>query len=385
MTTYYEYLQIQPVATEQEIQIAFDEKYNQCRRLVTHHDPNIVNQANLALQSLEKIREVLLDPERRAVYDEALGIGGNVLGGLADPNSSQVGIPVQTPPMVRNIPNLGTTSQLAPNTLEGWTCGKCNSISQVGSLFCKSCGSEIGQSCPKCGTLFEKTAKFCPSCGINPQGYAEEQEKLRLEAMERQRQGIRNKLSDAKSQLSLGMYGLAKDALTGFEGLGNPKSSTIVICKKDEPEWKQADALNQSANALRKNMIRQNVLKITIGYAGLGGLIGFLSGLATLIQHISNVIKYQYSFEWSYLFGPTLSMFGLALGGAIAGAVGSAIYFYQWGGRRSISQDLLFGAAAPIGLMFMLALGPICFGAVIFLVALWFGLAVLGLGTNRRS
>ena len=384
MPNYYDYLQVQPVASVQEIQVAIDEKYNQCRRLVTHHDPNVVNQANLALQSLEKMRDILLNPERKAVYDEALGLTGTIVGGLADPQSRPIGGSFMSPPMEKNNQLLGST---AANTMEmeGWHCEKCNSISQVGSLFCKSCGNEIGQSCPKCSTLFEKTAKFCPSCGVSPQEHAEEQEKLRIEAIERQRLSIHQKLNEAETQLAAGMYGLAKDALGGFEGLGNGNAKTSVICRKTEPEWKQAEVLNQNANTMRMALIKQNTLKITLGYAAVGGFLGFIIGMIGLIGHISNVMRYQYSFEWSYALGPALNLLGLGIGGAIAGAVGSAIYFYQWGGRRSISQDLMFGAAAPIGLMVMLAFGPFCFGTIIMVVALWFGLLVLGIGSNRRN
>lgn len=383
-TNYYEYLQIQPVATQEEIQTAFDTKYNQCRRLVTHHDPNVVNQANLALQSLEKIREILLDPGRRAVYDEALGITGNVVAGLADPISMPMDSHVMTPPMVKPG-SLPAASVAATSPLDGWHCTKCNSISPIGSLFCRSCGSELGQTCPKCRTLFEKTAKFCPSCGLSPQEYEAEQEKLRLESIEKQRQSIRNKISDAEAQLAIGMYGLAKDALTGFEGLGNTKPGTTILCKRDDSEWVQAEALNQNANTTRKGIIKQNTLKITLGYAGLGGFLGFASGAVSLIQHLNNVFRYDFPFTWTYLFAPLLSLLGLALGGAIAGAVGSAIYFYQWGGRRPLSQDLMLGAASPIGLMLVLALGPFCFGGVIVLVGVWFALAVLGLGSTRRN
>ena len=55
MSNYYEMLKISHAATKQEIQVAIDDRYDQCRMLVTHHDPNVVNQANMALQSLEKI------------------------------------------------------------------------------------------------------------------------------------------------------------------------------------------------------------------------------------------------------------------------------------------------------------------------------------------
>lgn len=386
MSSYYEMLKISPAATTQEIQVAIDEKYDQCRRLVTHHDPNVVNQANVALQSLEKIREILLSPDRKAVYDEALGISGNTVAGLMDPQMISANPPMGTPMMVggpapRTLPAHMPTSA----STDGWHCNKCNSISQIGSLFCKACGNEIGQVCPKCGTSFEKTAQFCPSCGIRPQQYAEEQEKLRLEAVEQQRQGIRQKLNEADAQLQAGMYGLAKDTLGAFEGLGNATQNNPVICNRNDPEWKKAEVLNQNSNTMRMAFIKQNTLKITIGYASAGAGLGFVMGIIGLITHISNIIQYQYSFDWSYLSAPFINAIGLGIGGAIAGALGSGIYFYQWGGRRAGNQDLIFGGLAPIALATMLAMGPLCFGGIIIVVGAWFGLAVLGLGGNKRN
>jgi len=232
--------------------------------------------------------------------------------------------------------------------------------------------------------MFEKTAKFCPSCGVNPQQFATERSRIQAELMEKQRQGIRQKLTQAESHLQIGMYGLAKDTLGVFEGLGNLKGQQI-LCKRDEPEWQKAQMLNQNANVARMAFIKQNTLKITIGYAVAGASLGVISGVIALISHISNIIQYQYSFDWSYLLGPILNGLGLGIGGAIAGAIGSGIYFYQWGGRRSINQDLLLGGLAPIALAIMLAFGPFCFGSIVVIIGLWFGLAVLGLGGNRRS
>jgi uncharacterized Zn finger protein (UPF0148 family) len=388
LSNYYEMLKIIPSATQQEIQTVIDERYDQCRRLVTHHDPNVVNQANITLQLLEKIRETLLNKDRKSVYDEALGISGNVVGGLMDPmmNSASptAGTQGMVPPMM-GVPSRHLPTNTPVAQLDGWYCTKCNSISQIGSLFCKSCGSEIGQSCPKCGTSFEKTAQFCPSCGVRPQQYFEEQEKIRLETIEVQRQGVRQKLSEAEAQLQAGMYGLAKDSLGAFEGLGKASQKNPVICNKNDQEWKKAEALNQNSNIMRKAYIKQNTLKITIGYASAGAGLGLLIGIINLIGQISNIIKYNSAFDWSYLFSPFLTALGLGIGGAIAGAVGSGIYFYQWGGRRPGNQDLIFGAVAPIIMAIVLPFSGYCFGAILLVVIVWFGLTVFGLGGNRRG
>lgn len=385
MPNYYELLNVKPTATTPEIQVALDDKYNQYRRLVTHHDPTMVNQATQALQTIEQIREVLMSPERKAVYDETLGLSGTVVGGLSDPQSTSaqpsIGMPAMVPPLAHAAQATYASTPSAP--LEGWLCTKCNSISQVGSLYCKSCGGEIGQTCPKCGKLYEKTAKFCPACGVNPQKFSEEQEQARVQAQEQQRQGIRQKLSEAEAHLQNGKFGLAKDALGSFEGLGNSKGQ--ILCRKNEPEWRKAQVLDQNANTTRKAFIKQNTLKIMVGYAAAGMSLGIIIGISSLIGHISNVIKYQYTFQWSYLFQPFLIALGLAVGGAIAAAAGSGIYFYRFGGRRSINQDLLIGAACPILLAVTMALGAWCFVGILAFIAVGFGLMTFVSANNRKS
>ena len=56
MSNYYEILNVPTTASTAEIQTAYEQQYDQWRRLVTHQDPNVVNQANQALKALETIR-----------------------------------------------------------------------------------------------------------------------------------------------------------------------------------------------------------------------------------------------------------------------------------------------------------------------------------------
>ena len=74
MPNYYEIIKVQPTAPTAEIVNACEAQYNQWRRLVTHHDQDVVNQANQALQTIEQIRLTLTDTEKRGVYDAAVGI-----------------------------------------------------------------------------------------------------------------------------------------------------------------------------------------------------------------------------------------------------------------------------------------------------------------------
>ena len=374
MSTYYEILQVAPTASVQELQVAIDDKYNECRRLVTHHNPTIVNQANVALQLLEKIRGTLLNTELKSIYDEALGITENQVGGLIDPEMasapqlSSVGSVFSSMPVggsvKRTVPTTLPTNTPAP-AIDGWYCEKCNSISQVGSLFCKSCGTEIGQNCPQCGTSFEKTAQFCPECGVNPTQFIEDQKRARAEAIESRQKEMQRVLSQAEAQLSAGMYGLAKDTLGVFEGLGN-KNTTDVEYTRDEIVWKKAEAIDRNANTVRKNVIKQNVTKVILGYTAVGGVVGFIAGVIELINY----------FDWSSVAYPFIYAIGVGVIGAIAGAIGSAVYYYKWGGRRTAQEELIYGALAPIGLVVALAIGFALFWLIIVIAVVVFAFMV---------
>lgn len=388
MPNYYEYLQVEPFASDQEIQAALNQKYEQCKRLSTHDDPTVAQQANLALQSLEKIKDVLLIPDRRAVYDETLGLTPAVVDSPVISYAKPADEPEVSPVIMQGNE---LTAQTAPSVgiTERLKCENCNSLNPVGTRFCLDCGNEICSPCPKCGTLYEKSKEYCPACGVSRQQYSEEQEKVRLEATERQKKEVQKSLSAAEAHLEDGMYGLTKDTLDGFEGLGNPIPKKTIICSKSEPEWKQAEILNQKANTQRYALVKQNVLKITVAYTAIGVFLGLMRGWVALSEYMIRIVRsqlsvfsltrYVSSFDWSYVYGIVLSMLIFGLCGALAGAVGSTIYFYQWGGRRPLREDLIFGAVAPIILLVALALNPICFGLAIIMVAVWFVMITLGL------
>src|SRR4030042_1728961 len=96
--SYYEILGVAPAASQAEIEIVIEERYNKWRRLVTHHDQSVVTQANQALQAIEQIRATLTNPQKREVYDAAIGLKGAV-GGLGDPEAIyQQSRPTPMPP-----------------------------------------------------------------------------------------------------------------------------------------------------------------------------------------------------------------------------------------------------------------------------------------------
>jgi hypothetical protein len=183
MSNYYELLKIQPTVSIAEIESAYDEQYNQWRRLVTHHDPTVVEESNRALRTLEQIRATLTDPTKRAAYDAGIGIGGSI-GGLADPAAvlkrAQMVSPM--PPTLHQQVPVGQTQM----PVNAWACPRCLTSNIVGTHFCKSCGQEIGRACPNCGQLIEAAVQYCTECGADIK--AVEREKQAKEELERQRQ-----------------------------------------------------------------------------------------------------------------------------------------------------------------------------------------------------
>jgi ribosomal protein L40E len=158
MATYYEILKVSSTATVAEIETALDMQYHHWRRLVTHHDPTVVNKANQALQALEQIRATLTDPIKRAAYDAKLGLQGPV-GGLADPQARGTASPL--PPRPAVVPPEPPTAPATPVRTDAWICPQCGTTNPVQSRFCKKCGQTLGINCPKCNTIIEATAVFC--------------------------------------------------------------------------------------------------------------------------------------------------------------------------------------------------------------------------------
>lgn len=159
MPNYYEMLNVATTATIAEIQSAYDTQYNQWRRLVTHHDPNVVNQANQALQALETIRLTLSDPSKRSAYDAGIGLGA--VSNLADPEMVlRMAPPRPTPPsqqIKRETPNA---------TL--WVCPQCKTNNPEHTQFCLKCGTQLVRECPKCKNISSLVSTgFCGDCGVN--------------------------------------------------------------------------------------------------------------------------------------------------------------------------------------------------------------------------
>jgi ribosomal protein L40E len=172
MANYYEMLKVEPNASLADITATIDQQYNQWRRLVTHHDPDVVNQANQALRTLEIIRETLTNPDKRSGYDAAIGVSGPV-GGLADPSafvmSAASRAPVMTPPArmgERQPAPQPVQVQAAKENI--WECYKCHADNPPHSVHCFKCGAELMRACPECNSVASMVAtKMCGKCGYN--------------------------------------------------------------------------------------------------------------------------------------------------------------------------------------------------------------------------
>lgn len=189
---YYEMLDISSSANTTEIEQAIDARYNQWRSLVTHHDANIVNQANQELQKLEVVRGTLTDANKRSVYDAALGLNG-AIGGLADPEAilrNRAPTPNPTP-----APAALTTAART----DAWICPNCQTTNAIGKRFCIKCGAVLGRDCPNCGKLIQATSEFCSECGVNVAQAAREKQQ-REEELAKQRALEQQQLAELRRQ-----------------------------------------------------------------------------------------------------------------------------------------------------------------------------------------
>lgn len=170
MPTYYEMLQIEPTASTAEIINAIDTRYNQTRKLVTHHDPNVVNQANQALQLLETIRSTLTDGDKRQVYDQAIGLTG-MTGGLFDPSAIISQMPAA--PMVAARAPVEQARPVQPVVVAQqapglWACPKCKTDNPPQAVHCFKCGTQLVQKCPECeGVSSLISTGMCGNCGFH--------------------------------------------------------------------------------------------------------------------------------------------------------------------------------------------------------------------------
>jgi len=182
-SNYYEYLGLHSNASAAEIDAALTAKYNEVRRLVIHHDPNVVNRANYELEVIAQARNILLTPQKRTEYDRSIQV--ITVGGVADPQAILQKFNTPTSGVMMSplsVKPAGGSNQQAER-VDAWSCRKCQTANSIGTRFCKKCGNEIGINCPNCANLIEAGTVFCQSCGVNVQETLQkiEQDRLRKE------------------------------------------------------------------------------------------------------------------------------------------------------------------------------------------------------------
>ena len=225
MTTYYEIIKVQPTATIEEIETAVETQYNQWRRLVTHHDANVVNQANQALQTLEQIRSTLTDPAQRTGYDTAIGLSGPQVGGLADPEAllKTLSSPTLVPPAAKNHPLDVPLSQAQTiKRTDAWICPKCQTANAVNQQFCASCGNKIGHACPQCEQLTELVNPYCPHCGANKREIYTRKQETEIKSLQKKIANYNKNIQEWETAGNrVFKWGLNEDAKTKYIDLQN--------------------------------------------------------------------------------------------------------------------------------------------------------------------
>jgi hypothetical protein len=162
MINYYDFLNVSPSASQDEVNQAVDRQYDHWPRLVIHHDQAIVEQANQSLRFLEQIRNILATPAARNAYDVGLGIKETTFG-ITDPGA--ILFP-SSPSSLRNEKSQ-QGPQVTQSTTNGWICDRCKALNRVGLKFCASCGEQLGINCLNCGELIRVSDIFCAECGEN--------------------------------------------------------------------------------------------------------------------------------------------------------------------------------------------------------------------------
>jgi hypothetical protein len=186
---YYDVIGTPISATIEQIQVACDSKYDEWRRLVNHHEAAIQTQAQQALQTIETIRQTLLDPSRRAAYDTGLGLTPTV-GGLTD-----LSLPSASPALAPPSPNATAAApgpQRGRAAINPWSCPNCGADNAAGTHYCPQCRTQLVRSCPACGKETSLIATGnCTNCGAV---YDSALRSARVQAVERQ-------ISDAQARL----------------------------------------------------------------------------------------------------------------------------------------------------------------------------------------
>jgi curved DNA-binding protein CbpA len=212
MDNYYEVLGLSPESETEAIRATCESQYNEWRKRVIHHDPEVVEKANANLRKIEEARAILLDPEKRAQYDARLGRG--TIGGLGDPLKHP-----ETPPSVpgRGAKGRRVSTPATEERFDAWVCEQCQTVNPMGTRFCGSCGARLADECPECDTLVKVNATFCPNCGIDVK---QAREQKQMEEKEAEARRIREERRRAEREALLAPLSEKAETANKLKNLG---------------------------------------------------------------------------------------------------------------------------------------------------------------------
>ena len=251
MNNYYDLLNISQEASQSEIETVLDDQYTKWRALVTHHDNNVVAQANQALNQLEEIRNTLMNPEKRRAYNNRLLASQGNVAGLADPDILLAQKPVghvMAPPRPRVSESVQAT-QAEMDRTDAWICTNpnCKKANPIGTQFCVKCGTRIGLECPSCGEFVEISNKFCSSCGVNKAEFFEIDKEEKIHNFKEQIMNIRAEIQEAEANPKgyskknkgsiLSKVGLKYDKSLNITGLLAPVGMIMILIGGCGEKW----------------------------------------------------------------------------------------------------------------------------------------------------
>lgn len=251
MENYYTILGVDASVSQGELESRWEDEYNKIRRLVTHHNPSVAEEANHKLRMLEQARNILFDPAKRAAY--TAGLADQKTSGLGDPSAQSAPGPASAAPR-------GAYSVPPPppqQDLNVWTCPDCGERNVVGKRYCSKCGGLLAKNCPNCQNLNQLADVYCSTCGVDieetvhEQKMAEEkrqqEERVRRERMAEEQERIARREKQRRNRnrlISLIVYGAIIGAIVfGVRWFQHKKDVEdlqrieAVIYDQTHPNW----------------------------------------------------------------------------------------------------------------------------------------------------
>lgn len=197
MENYYTILGVDASVSQGELESRWEDEYNKIRRLVTHHNPSVAEEANHKLRMLEEARNILFDPAKRAAY--TAGLADQKTSGLGDPSARSAPGPAPAA--------LGggyLASQPPPQQhLNVWTCPDCGERNAVGKSYCSKCGGLLAKNCPNCQNLNQLADVYCSTCGVDIEETIHEK-KMAEEKRQQEERVRRERMTEEQERIAHG-------------------------------------------------------------------------------------------------------------------------------------------------------------------------------------